>query len=320
MVGVDFSISNFQNVEKKDGKLKRFAKSNIALATGTVASTVTLPVSHLLINKMAAISTKLSPEEITQVNESAKNMLNGLNLDKKGVQIVDYRGSFRDWITGALSSTKENLSSSYKEMLGGVTKNNKSIMLKFKKVLKEAFREMVDPSYAIAKGKNAAFSPVSNIVIYNHEKLSLAAFHEIGHAFNKNSSKFWSGMQKMRNPLTAIALLIAMLPAFTKKTVPTEEKELTKFQKVKNKVRDNAGKLAFVSMLPIIAEEGMASIRGCKWANANLPKHLSKKVLKSNGIGMCSYVLGAVGVAVMAMTARAVKDKLITQKQQNTLG
>lgn len=320
MVGVDFPISNFQNVEKKDGKLKRFAKSNIALAAGTMASTVTPPISYLLVDKISSISTKLSSEHKNQVNESVRNMLKALELDKKGVQIVDYRGSFRDWVTSAFSPAKENLSSGSKEMLGGATKNNKSIVLKIKKVLKEAFREMTDSRYAIAKGKNAAFSPATNQVIYNHEKLSLAAFHEIGHAFNKNSSKFWSGMQKMRNPLTAVALLIAMLPAFTKKTVPTEEKELTKFQKVKNKVRDNAGKLAFVSMLPIIAEEGMASIRGCKWANANLPKHLSKKVLKANGIGMCSYVLGAVGVAVMAMTARAVKDKLITQKQQNTLG
>ncbi len=89
-------------------------------------------------------------------------------------------------------------------------------------------------------------------------------------------------MQKMRMPGMIMASAIALFAAFTKEDKPEDGKELTKAQKVKNAVRKNAGKLAFASMVPMLLEEGMASIKGYKWANSILSKDLAKKVLHTN--------------------------------------
>ena len=52
----------------------------------------------------------------------------------------------------------------------------------------------------------------------------------------------------------------------------------------------------------------MASIRGCKWANSNLPKELAKKVLKTNLGAYTSYLGAALSLALTAFSAVKIKD------------
>ena len=181
---------------------------------------------------------------------------------------------------------------------------------------------------SVANGKSAFFAGIKGIenvfggkmfineVVCNMEKLPAAIFHEIGHAFNANNSTFWRTVQKMKKHSLPIAGYIALYCALTKKAVPKKEgnMELTKGQKVKNFIRENSGKLAFIATLPMLIEEGMASIRGNDWAKEFLSPDLAKKVSKHNKFAYITYLATAAGFALSAYAARKVKDYFVDKK------
>ena len=170
-----------------------------------------------------------------------------------------------------------------------------------------------DASTQIANGMNAGFA--SNNKIYMPEKaIPFASFHEIGHSINYNSSAFWGKMQKMRVPAMALAFVPLIYGALTKKSVAKDGQELTKRQKLNNAIRDNAGKLSFAAMLPVLAEEAMASIRGVKLANKVLDANLAKHVAKGNCIAYMSYLGGAIALGLAAFAGVKIKDHFIEKK------
>lgn len=167
---------------------------------------------------------------------------------------------------------------------------------------------------AIQEGLNAGFSASQNKIYMPENKISFASFHEIGHSINFNNSKFWKGMQKMRGPAIALATLPMLYGVLSKESKAEDGKKLNKKQKVNNFIRDNAGKLSFTAMLPMLAEEGMASIRGQKLANKLLSKNLAKTVLKGNAVAYSSYVISALGLAAAAYTAVKIKDAFVNKR------
>ena len=174
---------------------------------------------------------------------------------------------------------------------------------------------MVNPKSQIAAGINAVFAPIINKILMPEKDISFAVFHEMGHAHNFNFSKIGKILQKMRMPGMTAAGLIMLYGAFSKKSKPEEGKELTKGQKVKNFVRDNAGKLSFAAMVPMLAEEMMATIKGQGFANKVLPKNLAKNVFKGNAIAYLSSLISAVGLGLASMTAVKVKNHLVAKKE-----
>lgn len=167
---------------------------------------------------------------------------------------------------------------------------------------------------AIKEGLNAGYSGFTNKIYMPEKKISFAAFHEIGHSINFNNSKFWKGMQKARGLSMALATLPMLYGVLSKESKAEDGKELNKKQKVNNFIRDNAGKLSFVAMMPVLAEEGMASLRGLKLANKLLPKNLTKHVLKGSAVAYSSYVISALGLAAAAYTAVKIKDAFVNKR------
>ena len=145
-------------------------------------------------------------------------------------------------------------------------------------------------------------------------KVSFLAFHEIGHSINFNNSKFWKGMQKLRMPALTLASLPMIYGAISKESKAEDGKELNKKQKINNFIRNNAGKLSFATMLPVLAEEGMATIRGQKLANQLLPKNIARTVLKGNSVAYTSYLITALGFAAAAYTAVKIKDAFVNKR------
>lgn len=150
----------------------------------------------------------------------------------------------------------------------------------------------------------------ANSVVINKDKLSLAAFHELGHAYNFNNSKFWKAMQNLRTPSIALAGAFALLPALVKEIKPKEGEELTTKEKINNGLRKASPALAFLSMTPMLLEEGKATLRGNKWAKELLNPEMYKKVAKSNRYGYFSYMATAASFALMAFVGKKVKDKM----------
>ena len=181
----------------------------------------------------------------------------------------------------------------------------------------EQIREGLNACFVNAKSslKDLAKYQVKPNTIYMPEKgISYAAFHEIGHAMNANLTKWGTMLQKMRTPGMKAAGLIALYGAFSSKSEPKDGKNLTKGQKVNNFIRNNAGKLAFGAMVPMLFEEAMATIKGNGLAKKLLSPDMFKTVAKGNAVAYMAYLLSAAGLGLGAWTAVKVKDHFTAKK------
>ena len=110
-------------------------------------------------------------------------------------------------------------------------------------------------------GKNACFIPKSKEVLINTDKISIAGFHELGHAMNNLMSKYGvKYLAKMRGPGYAIAGLMEYFAIFSRTKPKGAPRSFT------DVIEDNCGKIAFLSMLPVVSEEYIASHRGVNLA------------------------------------------------------
>ena len=281
------SIEKNNNIPVKNTKTNN---KGTVRAIGSVYLTqiATLPVGAVILNNMPRFSKNLSKDQVEIVNKAADKVVHEVtNLGKKGVKIENF------------THAGINLSG-----------------------IPDKILELTNTAVGTAAGKNAAFCAkplgkiAANTVIVNREKLPVATFHELGHAFNFNNSKFWGAVQKMRCPSMRLAALFAFLPALTKDAKAENGKELTKGQKFKNGLRKASPILAGLAMVPVLAEEGMASIRGCKWANQLLDKTLSKRVTKFNVAGFSTYVLTTAGIVLASLVGKKVKDNIQAKQEQ----
>jgi len=285
-------VSNNTSIQKATLPPKKEKGSLRAAGASQLVTLTSIPVGMASVAGMSQINKKLTPEQIELLNKAADRMIDATGLSAKGVKIDNVKNAGIN-LTG----------------------------------IPDSIYDMLNSYSAVAHGKNAAFLPKGiknayngqilhskNTIIANREKMSTALFHEIGHAFNANKSQFWKVIQNMRKPAMLIAASIALFAAFTKKAEAEDGKELTKGQKAKNFVRNNAGYIAGAATLPVLAEEIMASVRGCKWANANLPKELAKKVKASNIWGAASYLAISASVALAAFAAVKVKDSIMEKQ------
>lgn len=265
-------------------KTNDIVSSVAALTAASAVQSGILPAQLLGADKMSKISRTLDKDKVEIANKAADDVLNKLtNLGKKGVKIHNYQKAGIN-ITG----------------------------------VPDRVLEITNPLFATAKGKNALFLnkaiPAANLaansVVINKDKLSLAAFHELGHAYNFNNSKFWKAMQNLRTPSIALAGAFALLPALVKEIKPKEGEELTTKEKINNGLRKASPALAFLSMTPMLLEEGKATLRGNKWAKELLNPEMYKKVVKSNRYGYFSYMATAASFALMAFVGKKVKDKM----------
>lgn len=158
-------------------------------------------------------------------------------------------------------------------------------------------------------GENVKIAP-ANTILMPQKELSLQVFHEMGHAMNFNKTALGKVLQKTYPLCIVLSGIPLLYGAFTKKEVAKEGEELSGGQKTKNFVRNNAGKLAFLAMTPVIIEETMASYKGEKIAERMLSKDLVGKLKKSNRFALMSYVGMAALSGLGAYLGIKVKDKL----------
>ena len=278
-VNLDYPQSD-SAVNNKKNKKSRNTKGALTAYAASFGVNALASVPSLLISKNFANDTKLlTQSEVANINKQADHLLNKLtNLGKKGVTIEN------------ITTTPPIL-----DMLPPVLK-------KF------------NPITIISEGKNAVFNPSLNQIQINREKLPLSIFHEMGHAFNFNNSKFWKAMQISSLTGKNLAPLMMLFAAFTKKEVATEGKELTKKQKIKNGIRESSPLISVGLMLPTLLEEGKATLRANKWAKQILdPKH-AKLVTQKNAIAYSTYVIVALGLGLATYTAKKVKDHFDEKK------
>lgn len=252
---------------------------------------------------MDNISASLTPQQVETVKDATFEMCKQTGLSEKGVKLF---------------FANEN--------------NVKMPGEKLPKILRDILMKF-NTSAAIARGENAGFAKDVKFIMKDgtaqvhkyvvclpENKLFLAAFHELGHALNCTKSKIGKTLQNLRLPSIVLAGAIVLFTCLSKESKPKDGKELNKTQKANNLVRNNAGKLAFVAMLPVVAEEAMASIKASKWANANMAKDLSKKVAATNMFGFATYLALPLIFGLSAYSYVRIKNwsAAIKEAQKNT--
>lgn len=144
----------------------------------------------------------------------------------------------------------------------------------------------------VASGQNAFYHDGLKLAVAPKSKPSLI-LHELGHAINARKGKFLRFLQKSRMFASAAPTALLMLDGIFHKR---DDKP--------NFIERNAGILGFMSFLPTIIEEGLASIRGVKAAKGVLGKAVNLKALKRNYIfAWSTYLLAGIGLGVAAKQA-----------------
>lgn len=262
------------------------------LAGSTINSLVCAPhksITPQILEKMGKISKNLSADEFSQVEKAVVDTINTSGLADKGV--------------GIIKATAENADEIDKIMAKEI---DKSILKFFPQKVKEVVGKIF--SSQIASGKNACYTFASKKIIMPEKELCLALFHEAGHAANANLSTFGKVLQKCR-PLTILALPISMIALFKTKKAPGE-KPKNKIDKTTTFIKENAGKLTFATFLPMLAEEGLATMKGNKFAKKLLSPDLAKKVAKTNAFGFSTYLLLATLSGAGIYLGTKVKDTI----------
>lgn len=272
-------------------------------AAGIVAQNivggVSLPIAGKIVDRMKQIS-DLPDDEFKQVETAIDKALNDTGLSKNGVTIkkvptVEVK-SYMDKclaLADPIESTKQGNNSYYSKNTEG------TLFDKFKKLLPKEKAEAL-------KSKT----------IYRPEKnLSLLIFHEMGHAANEHFSKIGRLLQKIRGPLMKLAPITILLIGLLKTKKAPDEKPKKTTDKVNTFIKNNAGKLTFLALTPMLIEEAMASIKGYSFAKeAGLSKDLLAKVAKTNNIAyfgsyFASAVLGSLGIALAIKVKDAIAHK-----------
>ena len=279
---MEVTNSSFNHVNKKEkSKSRNIGASLLAAGAAQVVPAISTPATMGIVSEMKKIG-DIPADKINLLHEKADEAIKLAGLDKFGVKIQH------------LAKPKQQ-----------------STLISL----------LIDPISMVQNGTNAAFLPskyrgyAANTILMPEKNISFAAFHEIGHAMNRNLSKIGRALQYMRTPGMYAAAALALFGAFTKESKPQDGQELSKAQKVKNFVRDNAGKLSFAAMLPMLVEEGMATFKGEKLAKKLLSPDMMKNVTKGNRVAYLSYLVAAAGLCLGSMAAVKIKDYFVDKKE-----
>ncbi|MDD3593099.1 MAG: hypothetical protein PHX18_00555 [Candidatus Gastranaerophilales bacterium] len=232
----------------------------------------------------------MSKDELTLLSDGVKTLLDKSGLAAKGVSFIEYTRDSAKQVADLLR-------------------------INAPKILPYRLKELLirGPLNMLEVGKNAFFAPKGNkIVIPTGGKFSLAYFHEIGHAMNANFSTVGKILQKMR-PLTMLVLPIALLSLLKTKKAEGEQPQGI-WDKTTTFIKNHAGKLTFAAFLPVLVEEGLASIKGQKLAKSILSPELLAKVSKNNKLAYLTYLGLALASALGVALAVKIKDKIAHRK------
>lgn len=279
-------------IRKQEQTYKKPSTGSVigGFVAGTVVSTLaTVPstaASIKIINKMAQIST-LSDDEFNSVTKTIDKILKDSKLAEKGVEVLRFK-----------STPPKNLWENILGLLNPIagTQQGRNAFFTYNNVVNIITKEVLIPK---------------NIIGLPEREFSLPAFHEIGHAANNHLSKIGKALQKSRAlSMVYLPFAISMI-ALSKIKKSPEQKPKGTMDKTTTFIENNAGKLTFLATLPMLIEEGMASIKGIKFAEkAGLPKELLAKVIKANKIAYLTYLGTALAASIGIYLGVKVKNAI----------
>lgn len=240
-------------------------------------------------------------KEVSILRNTVEDAFLKSGLDKKGIKILD--------------ATEANANKITRMMYKGLPKWVRYLLIKNQKISFPAKKQIQMQVQDAIKGKNAFYADAAKKIVFSKDKNPILAFHEMGHALNFNTKGLGKILSTVRNPMLKAAGLISLVALCKRKK---QEGEETKgiFDKVTTFIKNNCGKLAFLCAVPMLMEEGLATLKGLKLAkSAGLSKKLLKQVKLANLNGFISYVGLAVAMGVGTAVASKVRDMVAKPKE-----
>jgi len=267
----------------------------------TVQGLVSVPhklIAPKIMGKVGEISRSLTEDEFSSVEKAIKETVEQSGLAEKGVGIVKATAKNADEISKIITKELDN-----------------HVIMKYLPEQIKGFMGTIFHS-VVESGQNAFYTFKSKKIIMPEKELSLALFHEAGHAANQNLSKIGKVLQKCRG-LTILALPISMIALWKTKRAPNQEPNSTA-GKTTTFIKENAGKLTLATFIPMLLEEGLASIKGNNFAKKVLNPELAKKVSKTNALGFSTYIGLAALSSLGIYLGTKVKDAIAHPKAVDT--
>lgn len=326
--------------KSKDGEIKYRNKGfNRAQLAQTA---VVLPSSILslgILAKMKKVS-QITQEDSVALSKAVQAGLKKSGLYKKGVRVYKIQEAvlpklkdldFKSLQDIESSEALKSLSKSFKISKGDIkavfalTKEFSSNKLMKRIFSNKSVKKYVDFKTFVASsvkrqvvqlklGLNAFFLPNANKIVTPSKSLQTSVFHEMGHAMNANG--ILKGLQKIRPVGLILPGVILTLSLLNKHKAKDDiNPNDSKIQQGKDFVKKHAGLLTGLAFVPMVLEEGIASLRGQGIAKklvseGKISKELFKKVKLTNLCGFSSYALTAITAVAAAKIGIAVKDKV----------
>lgn len=284
---------------------RKYKKANLAQTTGAVAIATgcgwaTLYGAGNLFNFMFAKKyMKRDPKDSAACIAAIESALEKSGLKTKNLKIIDAGDAKNKKSLETLFSLK-SLEEKYSKSKNFLTK------LFLKRRIKKC-KEIIS---SVSNGTDAFYAPNNNWIVLNKKKRAISVFHEMGHAMNNHFSCVGKALQKIRHKNKYILGILVATALFKRKKVEGEKTEGW-FDKTTTFVKNNVGKLAFISFLPMLIEEAMASIKGQKLAKTLLSADKIKNITKHNSLGWLSYLAGAVIYTLSIVVASNARDELV---------
>lgn len=236
------------------------------------------------------------------IQNAVYSILEKTGLDKKGVSIRN------------IANNKDSISSAAQEILEILPECTKRLMKVSPSHNNKISRHILNSAISYAEGRNAIFGN-NNKIYVNMEKSPYMAFHEIGHGIIK-TNKLGKYLHSASKPWIGFGLtaLITPIVLFKRKKADGEQPK-NKLDKALTFVRDNAAKITLAGFLPMLLDEGGASIIGGKLAKPFLTKADYKALNKFNGKAFLTYAGQAIGVAAGIYAAKKVCDFFTKPKE-----
>jgi hypothetical protein len=302
MVMQNISVQNNKNLIYTDNgqTYKKNTGKTVAgvIAAGTTASVITHSQKKFLNQQII----KDLKKDVPLFDNSAL-----LSQVKEAFQ----KSKLKDFGVKIMETTPENEA----RISAAIEKSLPEWVSKLPKQIKDGlYANLQSEAQTIMKGGNACYIPKAQTIVVNSEKMGWASFHEMGHALNKNCSKIGKVLRKMRTPgliLSSIAMAVAI---FKRKKVEGEQTKGT-VDKATTFIKNHATGLAALGTVPLLAEEGLASIKGAKLAKGIISPENYKVLNKLHGKAWLTYAAIAGGTILATYVAGKVRDAIAKPKQ-----
>lgn len=255
-----------------------------------------------LIGQTQSIS-NLQDVELEAVKKAIGQAFEASGLKEKGVKLIEVN--------------KDNVNEAKKLLVDEYKNSIDRLFLRKKKT-----NALIEQSINQLLNGRSAFNLMhsNSILLPDGGKLGLATFHEMGHAATNLMGKAGKALRNSRFLVyfTTPILLAALLVDKKSKGEKSEnEKPESLLGRGLGFVKKHAGKLAFLSWLPALLEEGLASVKGEKLAKPFLNDELFRKMKQVNSLGLTTYAIAALASGFGVYAAKTIRDAIVHNKKQD---